>query len=200
MFPDARDNEIDIFGRHALMGLYDKAKEYIQDPLKPAKQTLLYGPTGVGKSRLLAALTLVLLREGVCVIYIPDSSALKTDSVARYILKDALRVALPGAYHKRVDSLYLSSDFTTFMQSINEPCVLIADRWEAVPPDSMTSDVLTLIAYLYPTFYAARPIKPYYPGCSIGRMKDAIFRIEGLGAVRCSSNAIYIRVLNIRQG
>lgn len=130
-------------------------------------------------------------------ICIPDCSALKTDTVARYILKDALRVALSGAYHKRMDSLYLSSDFTTFMQSIHEPCVLIADRWEAAPPDSMTSDVLlTLFACLYPTFYSARPIKPYYPGCSMRRMKDAIFRVEGLGAVRCTSNAIYIRVLN----
>lgn len=185
LFPDDNKNEIEIFGRAALKTLYDKAKIYIEDKRKPATKTLLYGPAGVGKSRLLAALTLMLLREGVCAIYIPDCSAFDTDFTALCVIKDALAVALPDTYSKRTKALDSLAEVPVFLQTILEPCVLIADRWDAVPPDSKSYEVLSSLSYLFPTFYAARPIKPHYPNSSIGDSNNLIFRVERLCAVRC---------------
>lgn len=67
---------------------------------KPYNKLYLYGPSGVGKSHLLAAIVLCLTRQGKRVVYIPDCRAL----LAEEDLILYIKAALLFAFHNDKDS------------------------------------------------------------------------------------------------
>ena len=129
----------DTVKRFQYMGrsLFQDLLTAVADPSFLDGSTTLYlcGPSGTGKSHLLAALVCHLVREGERVVFIPDCSALLTD------LRGVIRKALLFAFHDNPylrDEINLANDMDDLVRIVEQRAhhtlYIIVDQRNALDP------------------------------------------------------------------
>jgi hypothetical protein len=132
--------DTDIVQRFRYMGrskFNDILKE-VEDPrfLRGAYALYLNGPSGIGKSYILAALVCLLIRKGNYVVYIPDCRDLLQD------VEGYLRCALQLAFHRdsglcsQLTSARLTDDFLlTVKEHADNTLYVVLDQFNALDSD-----------------------------------------------------------------
>lgn len=135
-----QNRHFEFYGRKIFRNVYDAAKAM---NILTSRRLFLHGTLGAGKSHLLAALTCVLRKEGVRVVYLPDCRAL-LDNPFRY-LRHALRLAFfeqqeIQAFFLACEKIEQLVEFCNNAASAHQHILFIIDQVNALDPQDEARD------------------------------------------------------------